>query len=460
MVEATVRRTPVFSLSQAAIGWATLALVSFSAIFYGANRPSYWTLLGLAVLLLFVLQILLTLIRGGHWANGRLIVPATLYLAVLAWGLLQTMPGLPSSLAHPFWALVPQAEATISATPVAGGHGVFRLATYAMVFWIAVQASMNAKRALWFIRAFALFSALLAVFGLFAVLSGQNPVLGEQATGNVSATFINRNSYALYAAFGLIANLGIYLDMVRSKEAVPASKKSALRGLIERFFAGAWVFLFGAVMCLSALLLTASRAGVASGILATLLLVFLLQRNSPGARMIWLSVAVLLGAFLTVLSENVLTRLSGTGPGEARFTVYREMIENIGDRLLLGHGFGAFQDTFRQHVPLEVASAEWVRAHSSYLENLWEMGLPAALAFYAALTWVAVVILRGAVTRQRNRVFSVVALACIVAGALHSLVDFSLQMPATAAMFAFLLGVGWAHAWPSSVRRASVEHPA
>jgi O-antigen ligase len=111
-------------------------------------------------------------------------------------------------------------------------------------------------------------------------------------------------------------------------------------------------------------------------------------------------------------------------------------------------------------VPLEVASAEWVRAHSSYLENLWEMGLPAALAFYAALTWVAVVILRGAVTRQRNRVFSVVALACIVAGALHSLVDFSLQMPATAAMFAFLLGVGWAHAWPSSVRRASVEHPA
>jgi lipoprotein signal peptidase len=75
-------------------------------------------------------------------------------------------------------------------------------------------------------------------------------------------------------------------------------------------------------------------------------------------------------------------------------------------------------------------------------------GCARALAFYGALTWVTAVIFRGAVKRRRNRVFSVVAFACIVAGALHSLVDFSLQMPATTAMFAFILGVGWAHAWP------------
>jgi hypothetical protein len=338
---------------------------------------------------------------------------------------------------------------TISATPIAGAHGVFRLAAYAMVFWIAVQASINAKRALWFLKAFAIFSTLMGLFGLHAVLSGENLVLGEQATQSVSATFINRNSYALYATFGLLANLGVYLYMIRSRDVVLVSRQAAMRGLIERFFSGAWVFLFGSVVCVSALLLTASRAGIASGLLATLVLVALLQRNSAGSRAIWVSATVLLGAFVTVLSENVLARFSGTGAGELRFVIYREMQAHLGDRLMLGHGLSAFQDTFRPHVPFEAASAEWSMAHSSYLENLWEMGLPAALAFYAALVWVAVVILRGAMTRKRNRIYSVVAFACLIAGGLHSLVDFSLQMPATSAMFAFLLGIGWAHAWPN-----------
>ncbi len=448
-VEHAVQRTVLSSLLQALIGWTTLSLILFVTIFYGGNAPSYWTLMGLAVIALFAMQIALTMIRGGHRANGRLLVPAVLYLTALSWGLVQTLPGLPEAWAHPFWALAPDATPTISGATIAGAHGVFRLTAYAMVFWIAVQASINAQRALWFLKAFAIFSSLMALFGLFAVISGENLVLGEQATQNVSATFVNRNSYALYATFGLLTSLGVYLYMIRSRDVVPDTRISALRGLIERFFSGAWVFLFGAVVCLSALLLTVSRAGIASGLLATLVLVVLLQRNSAGSRAIWVSATVLLGAFITVLSENVLTRFSGTGAGEMRFVIYREMQAHLGDRLMLGHGFGAFQDTFRPYVPFEAASAEWSMAHSSYLENLWEMGLPAALAFYAALLWVAVVILRGAMIRKRQRIYSVVAFACLIAGGLHSLVDFSLQMPATSATFAFLLGVGWAHAWPT-----------
>jgi len=447
MTEQAVLRTPLFTLAQSVIGWATLSLILIVVVFFGGNSPVYWTLLGFAVFALFMLQTVLTFVRGGHWTNRRLVVPACLYLAVLAWGLLQTMPGMPVAWTHPFWRLSPDATATISATPIAGSHSVLRLATYAMVFWIALQASMNANRALWFLRVFAVFSSALALFGLFAALSGVNIVLGEQASSSVSATFVNRNSYALYAAFGLLVNLGVYSDMVHSTWTAHGSRKNALRGLIERFFSGAWVFLFGAVICLSALLLSASRAGVASGLVATLILVLLLQRKVTGSRAIWLMATLVLGAFLTVLSENVLARLSG-GAGEERFVIYREMLANIGDRLMLGHGLGAFQDTFRQHVPLEAARAEWSFAHSSYLENLWEMGLPATLAFYGALIWIATVILRGALLRNRNRVFPVVALASLVAGGLHSLVDFSLQMPATTAVFAFILGIGWAHAWP------------
>ena len=447
MVEHAVRRSPVASISQSVIGWSTLVLTLLFVLLYGGNSPAYWTLFGFAIIVLFALQCGLTMVRGGHWANARLFIPALLYLSALAWGLLQTWPALPSSWSHPFWALVPGSEATVSATPVSGGHGVLRLASYAMIFWIAVQASMNAKRALRFLALFALWSTALALFGLYAALSGNNPILLEQATSNVSASFINRNSYATYAAMGLVTNLGLYLHLVRSGEIPSGSRGSALRGFLERFFSVAWIFLFGAVICLSALLLTASRAGVASGLVAAIVLFVLLRRNSGSSKIVWLLAAVLLGAFLTVLSENVLTRLLGQ-TSDLRFVIYPIIIEHLGDRLWLGHGFGAFQDTFRPFVPLEAASAEWDFAHSTYLENLWEMGLPAALAFYGALAWVTVVIFRGAVKRRRNRLFPVVAFACIVAGALHSLVDFSLQMPATTAMFAFLLGIGWAHAWP------------
>lgn len=451
MVEHAVRRSPLSSISQGFVGWSTLVLTALFALLYGGNSPAYWTLFGVVIIGLFVLQCLITMLRGGHWTNARLLGPSALYLAALAWGLLQTSPALPDGWSHPFWALVPEASATVSATPVSGGHGVLRLACYAMVFWIAVQASMNARRAWRFLGLFAFWSTALALFGLYAALSGNNPILGEQATGNVSASFINRNSYALYAAMGLATNLGLYLDIVRSGLPPSGSRGSALRAFLERFFSVAWIFLFGAVICLSALLLTASRAGVASGLIAAVLLIVLMRRDSGGSRIVWLLAALLLGAFVTVLSEDVLTRALGIQT-EGRFLVFPVIIEHLADRVWLGHGFGAFHDTFRPFVPLEAASAEWDYAHSSYLENLWEMGVPTALAFYGALAWVAAVIFRGAVRRRRNRVFPVVAFACIVAGALHSLVDFSLQMPATAAMFAFVLGVGWAHAWPSSQR--------
>lgn len=446
MVDHAVRRSPIASFSQAILGWTTLVLTLAFVLLYGGNSAAYWTLFGFAIIALFVLQCGLTALRGGHRSNARLLGPALLYLAVLIWALLQTWPGMPATWAHPFWDLVPEAPATISATPVSGAHGVLRLATYAMIFWIAIQAAMNAKRAWQFLACFGLFSTALALFGLYAALSGNNPILLDDATSNVSASFVNRNSYATYAAMGLATNLGLYLDLVRSTETPTSSRGSALRAVLERFFSVAWIFLFGAVICLSALLLTASRAGVASGLVAAIIVFVMLRRESSGSKTVWLLAALILGAFITVLSENVLSRVMGA-EGGARFVVYPLIIEHLGDRFWLGHGFGAFQDTFRPLAPLEIASAEWDFAHSSYLENLWEMGVPAAILFYGSLFWVAAIILRGALKRRRNRVYPVIATACIAAGALHSLVDFSLQMPATTAAFAFILGLGWAHAW-------------
>ncbi len=85
--------------------------------------------------------------------------------------------------------------------------------------------------------------------------------------------------------------------------------------------------------------------------------------------------------------------------------------------------------------------------HNSYLENAYELGLPAAVSFYLALLLIILVIARGARVRRNNRIITRVTLSCAVAAALHSGFDFSLQVPAIASLFAFILGIGYAQSF-------------
>ena len=87
-------------------------------------------------------------------------------------------------------------------------------------------------------------------------------------------------------------------------------------------------------------------------------------------------------------------------------------------------------------------------AHNSYLENMFELGLPAAGAFYAALLLVGLRLLAGLSVRQRGRTVLAFAFGAYVTAAFHSGFDFSLQMPALAAVFAWILGVGYAQSFP------------
>ena len=81
------------------------------------------------------------------------------------------------------------------------------------------------------------------------------------------------------------------------------------------------------------------------------------------------------------------------------------------------------------------------KAHSTYLQMIMELGWPAAAALYAGLGLLVFRCLQG-----RSAVYPAVLAACSVLVAVHALVDFSLEMPAVAATYALLLGVGCAQA--------------
>ena len=98
-----------------------------------------------------------------------------------------------------------------------------------------------------------------------------------------------------------------------------------------------------------------------------------------------------------------------------------KIITAIGDRPVWGHGLGAFHDMFGPYLKQEAAVAEWNYAHNSYLENAFEMGLPAAVLFYLSLGIIGLRMFYGVLTRRRGQRFPVFAMACFAAAAFHAL---------------------------------------
>lgn len=421
-----------------------------------------WTLLSLAILVIFVLQVLIDSTQRLPQQTKRLWLPALLFLGAVGWGFLQIYPGVPETYIHPTWTGLPDVKGLISADPGQGRQILMRYLCYAMIFWIAFRASLAPIRAGMMLKTIALFSTALAVYGLYAFATGNNPVLGEGEQAQVvTATFINRNSYATYAAFGVLANIAAYLHIVSGTRSDDERWQSLVRDLLERFFDGAWIYALGALLCLGALSLTQSRAGGIAGLIG--LVVFLASWKGKGRRWnpwLLLVMAAVIGFVILTSATGMTNRMLATGPENGRFLIYPEVVKAIMDRPLLGHGLGSFHDVFRQYVPAEAAVGEWVRAHNSYLENTFELGIPAAAAFYLALLLMTLRIRRATVTRNRDRAFSCFALGCIAAAAVHSLFDFSLQMPAIAALFAVILAMGWAQSFSLASRKRSKKAPA
>ncbi len=431
-----------FAGLQGFIGLASLALVLLSALALGANRPVSWSLLSVFVTALFTLQLLISFINPVPLQIKRAAGPAVCVGIAILWATLQVTPGLPAALAHPVWEFVPDAPSFISADPGKGRHAVMRMCLYAMVFVMLLRAATQVERATKAMRLIAVFSTVLALFGLYAFATGTNLLLGDTASGAVvQAGFVNRNSYATYAVFGALANIACYLEIADRRD-------DNLRGRLERFFAGAWVFALGALICAGALSLTQSRAGAGAGLIG--LLVFLLAwRSGRGGRdRVMLAVIGVTLVFIAATSATgLLKRLIATDATDGRFQIYPAVREAIMDRPLLGHGAGAFQDAFRSYVPPAGAVGEWDMAHSTWLELAFGLGLPVAGVFILAQVLIVIRLWRGARKRRENRVFACLALGCASAAGFHSIFDFSLQMPAIAALYAAILGIGFAQSF-------------
>lgn len=397
---------------------------------------------------------------GAHPVALRRVWPAAAALAATGlWGVAQMSSWVPLTYQNPIWGMAREAlelnvSGSISVNRDATALALLRLVTAACVFWLALQLGRFAWRAMLIVQAVAVIGFAYALYGLVAFFAFPKTILWFDKVhylDAVTSTFINRNSYATYAAIGLIASVGAALSAFAAG-ANRGGGRQAVRLMASLTGpAGGWLAV-GAIIAL-ALVLTGSRGGITAGFLglgvaAVLSVMLRRNRRSTAAVAAVLALLMVLGIALT-FGELLATRLSAQGfRADDRLAVYATVMMSIWDQPLLGFGYGTFEHVFPMYRDARIDPiVKWDKAHNTYLEVFQGLGIPVAILFIAGVGSLIWRTFRGALGRRRNVTIPIVASAASVAVLVHGLVDFSLQIQGVTLTWLALLGVGVAQSW-------------
>ncbi len=440
---------------------ALIAMVLLSPLPFGSVPQWAWSAMAGATgaLLLgwgwLAITARVTLVRPPlrlSWA----VVPFAL---ALAWAAFQTVPSSPASLHHPLWRSTAEVLGTtyhgsISLDPAAGWASIVRIVTCAGIFWLALQFGRDAEQARRMFAAVALGAAGYGLYGLLVQFSGVNTILWFDKTAYhdvVTATFVNRNSFATFAGLGLLCAVAVLRESIRRILDATPDAKERFRRLLDGHPIRDGLLLAAALVSGTAILLSESRAGTAaSGLALAVFFVLLAARRRAPVRTAAITVGAcaLAGAALLAFSgEGVERRLwSAESDWEGRAAIAERTRAAIREAPVLGTGLGTFASVYRLYRPAG-NEPRVERAHNDYLEMALELGVPAAASFVAALGAIALACGAGAFVRRRHAGLSAVGFAAGVLVGAHALVDFSLQVPAVAATFALVLGAASAQSW-------------
>jgi O-antigen ligase len=229
---------------------------------------------------------------------------------------------------------------------------------------------------------------LSSILGLlqFSGARLDHPMVND-VRGEISATFANRNHFALFAAFGcLLAPVWASFDVQNRRWGVPAAIG------LQLFFA-------------LIILATGSRMGMIVGGLAVLIGFFLirhqvvqeLRRLSPkvAALLAFAGVAMFVAVIaLSIISGRAVSlqrAFTLDAAADLRSQSFPTVLGMIERYFPAGSGFGAFDPIYRISEPDHLLQlAYFNHAHNDWLEILLDGGLPGLLLLVAAVCWWAV----------------------------------------------------------------------
>lgn len=321
-----------------------------------------------------------------------------------------------------------------------------RLIAYLAAFLIAAHLSTRRDVRERLTAAIVLLALVEAAIGLTQYLAGWQQIYHLQKvfyTAHASGTYVNPNHFAGLVAMALplalAAALGGWEHYARG------APKGDGRGASSARVA---LFSFLTALLFLAVLFSRSRGGLlaaAAGLAATGALWLGGSRRRREAALavgVFLATAAALGAWIGL--EPVLERYETTGRDiVARTAVWRDTLKLIAERPLAGAGFGSFGDVYPRVQTAHLAFAV-DHAHNDYLQLAAELGVPAAALLVASWVFLTARGARAALARSATtseRVESAGAVGGAAALLAHSFLDFNLQLPANALVFAVLLGM-------------------
>ncbi|MCU0241528.1 MAG: O-antigen ligase family protein [Vicinamibacteria bacterium] len=304
------------------------------------------------------------------------------------------------------------------------------------------------------------------IYGFFQPLEAGAPIFGP---------FVNRNHFAGY----MLIMIPLCCDLVQrayrryhSRVGHSPNLRRRLTALGTREGSALLYAVTPAIATMAGLLLTTSRGAFlafVAGLLLTGWIAFIERRRRK--TLAWMLVTLSALSIIAVFGyDRLADRFEHLFEESARRTlIWNETIAHLPGHLITGWGLNTFTPVVSRRppwtlpegatpwpAPLEAAARERERvairslvgqaglswyseAHNDYLQLLLETGLPGLLLGL----WAAVRILRA----HLRRPWFFTALCAVL---LHCLVDFDLQIPALAALFAILASVG---------ARRSAAHP-
>lgn len=449
--------------------YALLGIIALSPLPLASNRPWAWSLMALMVGMLLV-SWAVALVRGAahvQLSPRRLAPIAIPFGLAVVWSLVQVLPLGAMAAAHPLWSEAAEAlgmasNGRISVAPDLTLTATMRLICYGGVFVLAVHLCRERARARLALVWLALINLAYALYGAVEFVSGSETILWLDKwayRGDLTSTFVNRNSYGAYAGVGVLICVALFLHEQRSRH---GDGKLGLYFRAERLLSGALPWILAAMTLGTTLMLSHSRGAFLCTGLALLGLLFcLIKARVVKARSgVFACIGILLVGLVVVVTSGDVTagRLISAGGSEdlARSQIYLGAVQAITAAPWTGYGLGSFSRAF---LMVRDGSLDqpvvWIFAHNVFLETAMDLGILGAAGLIGAVVAAVFICLRGLSVRRRDHVYPAVTVSVAILLGVHGLVDFSVQMPAVAVTFAFILGLGVAQSFNTGRKPAS-----
>lgn len=432
--------------------WVLFVLLLTMPLLLGGNRPMAWAL-GSTLLSIVAIYYFASMLLGEHTPRIGLdeirppAVLATVFMAYIVAQILPIAGILPASLSALPAGLPPARTISISAGDTLLAFS--RWINISLVVYFSIQIAANSLRAQRFLALLFWVTVVHAIYGLLLLFQFGDTILFTEKwayKGFATGAFVNRNSFATFLA------LGACIGAIRVRECFRLRPEAGGKGFwLLDIREGPLLTMLGLAMVLIALVATGSRMGVTAAVVGMIVTLLLFSAKRPvrhgkprGSVWFVVIIAVAIAGLGYLYGLPLIDRFTSVDrASEVRLQLYEQILRMIADRPLTGFGGGTFEYAYplyhQSPVNLDLV---WDRAHSSYLALWSEYGLVFGSLPMLAIAVLFATLVVGYLRSAKADAMIIAAIAGTVVVAIHSLVDFSLEMHGVTLLYCALLAGG------------------